>query len=150
MSALVSRTEQPSAFRQRLEVRGHEIYADLPVDQGGEGSAPDAHDYFDASLAACQALTAMWFAKKNGIPLERVESRVERDDSEERRGRYKLSVQLGFHGPLTEDDRSRLYAAVARCPVSKLMTTTEVVIETSRLPPREPAYAPKPEEERRC
>ena len=49
------------------------------MDEGGEDSAPSAHDYFDASLAACKALTAVWFARRNGIPLERVESHVERD-----------------------------------------------------------------------
>jgi putative redox protein len=75
----------------------------------------------------------MWFAKRNGIPLERVESHVERDDTEERKGRYKLSVRLVFHGPLTDEQRARLYGAAARCPVSKLMTTSEVVIDTAPL-----------------
>jgi putative redox protein len=67
------------------------------------------------------------------MPLERVEARVERNDAEERRGKYVLKVHLAFHGPLSADQRSRLYAAVAACPVHKLMTTTDVVIETSPL-----------------
>ena len=75
----------------------------------------------------------MWFAKKNGMKLETVEAHVERDDSEERAGRYKLLVRLSFRGALSDDDRKRLYAAAARCPVSKLMTTSEVLIETAPL-----------------
>ena len=133
MNSVDCTTEQPQGYRHRIEVRAHELHADVSLADGGQDSAPGAHDYFDASLAACKTLTAMWFAKRNGIPLERVESHVERDDSEERKGRYRLAVRLAFHGPLTEDQRARLYAAVARCPVSKLMTTTEVVIETAPL-----------------
>jgi putative redox protein len=99
----------------------------------GYDSAPDAHDYFDAALAACKTLTATWYAKKRGIPLERVESHVERDDSEERSGRYKLRVRLALHGPMSSEDRSRIYSAVERCPIHKLMTATDVIIETAPL-----------------
>lgn len=133
MNSIHCTTATPGSYRHRIEIRAHELFADVLADEGGEDSAPGAHDYFDASLAACKALTAMWFAKRHGIPLERVESHVERDDSEERQGRYTLRVRLAFHGPLTDDHRTRLYAAVARCPVSKLMTASEVVIETAPL-----------------
>jgi putative redox protein len=128
-------TEEPGGNRHRIEVRAHELHADLVTSEGGDDSAPGAHDYFDASLAACKALTAVWYAKKNGFPLERVESHVERDDSEERSGRYKLLVRIALHGPLDDEQRSRIYAAVARCPVAKLMTTSEVLIETAPLEP---------------
>jgi putative redox protein len=135
MSSVHCTTEKPSTFRHTLTLRGHTFHADLTPEEGGEDSAPGPHDYFDASLAACKALTAMWFAKKNAIPLERVDSDVVRDASEERKGRYKLSVKLAFHGPLTAEQRHRLHAAVERCPVAKLMTTTDIVIETAPLDP---------------
>ena len=129
MNAIYCTTEQAGGARQRIEVRAHEFFTDLSGAEGGEDTAPNAHDYFDASLVACRALTAVWFARRNGIPLERVVAEVERDDSEERKGRYKLLVSIAFHGPLTDDQRKRLDAAVARCPITKLMTTTDVTIE---------------------
>lgn len=132
-AAVLCTTEAPKGARHRIDVRTHTVHTDLSVAQGGEDSAPGAHDYFDASLAACKALTAVWFARKNGMPLERVESRVERDDSEERKGRYRLVVHVELHGPLTDEERARLHAAVARCPVHKLMTASEVIIETAPL-----------------
>jgi putative redox protein len=133
MNAVHCTTEVLGSYLHRVEVRAHELRADVSVAGGGEDYAPGAHDYFDVSLAVCKAHTAMWFAKKNAIPLERVEAHVERDDREERSGRYKLLVRLAFHGALSDDDRKRLYAAAARCPVSKLMTTSEVVVETAPL-----------------
>jgi putative redox protein len=126
-------TERPNAFPQVLHVRAHTFRADVTAPSGGTDSAPGPHDYFDAALAACKTLTAVWYAKKNGIALERVESHVEHDDTEERAGKYVLRVRLAFHGPLTDAERARLYAAVSHCPIHKLMTTTDVVIETAPL-----------------
>lgn len=126
-------TEKPNSFPQVLQVRTHTFRADVGPSAGGTDTAPGAHDYFDAALAACKALTATWYARKHQMPLERVESRVERDDSGERQGKYLLKVRLAFHGPLSDEQRSRLYAAVSACPIHKLMTTAEVQIETAPL-----------------
>lgn len=123
-------TVQPGEYPQVLTCRAHTLHADVTADLGGTDSAPGAHDYFDAALAACKTLTATWYAKRHGIPLERVESHVERDASEERRGKYRLRVRMGFHGPMTDEQRSALARAVAACPVHKLMTATEIEIET--------------------
>ena len=133
MSSVHATTIESGTYKHRIEVGGHAIAADLPTDEGGTGTAPGAHEYFDASLAACKSLTAMWYAKRNGFPLDRVDVDIERDDSEERHGKYKLSVKMTYHGALTDDQRTRIHAAVAKCPVSKLMTTAEIVIETAPL-----------------
>jgi putative redox protein len=128
-------TETPNTFPQKIQVRGHSFRSDVGPASGGTDSAPGPHDYFDAALAACKTLTATWYARRQQIPLERVECHVERDDREERQGRYVLRVRMAFHGPMSGDQRSRLHAAVASCPIHKLMTTTEVVIETAPLEP---------------
>ncbi len=126
-----SATEMPGEYRQRVTVRQYELAADH--DGEGEDTAPSAHDYFDAALAACKTLTATWYAKRNEMPLERVEAHVERDDSQERKGRYGLKVRMTYHGDLSDEQRTRLHRAVERCPIHKLMTSTEVVIETEPL-----------------
>jgi putative redox protein len=126
-------TETPNEFPQVVRVRAHTFRADVLPSSGSTDSAPGPHDYFDASLASCKALTATWYARKNGIPLERVEVHVQRDDTEERSGKYVLRVRLAYHGPLSDEDRARLHKAVSACPIHKLMTTTDVVIETAPL-----------------
>ncbi len=126
-------TPLANSYPVQVQVRGHTFRSDVGVSSGSTDSAPGPHDYFDAALAACKALTATWYARKHQIPLERVETRVERNDAEERRGKYVLKVHVAFHGPLSADQRSRLYNAVAACPVHKLMTTTDVIIETAPL-----------------
>ena len=126
-------TEKPSSFPQVLHVRNHTFRADVNEASGSLDSAPGPHDYFDAALAACKTLTATWYARSKGIALERVEAHVERDDKEERNGKYVLKVRLALHGKMTDEERAKIYAAVGRCPIHKLMTTTDVVIETAPL-----------------
>ena len=69
------------------------------------------------------------FTTLSGIPLERVESHVESDDSQERAGVYKLRVRVELIGPLTDDQRAQVLRAIAACPIHKLMTTADVQIE---------------------
>lgn len=130
MNRIDCESERAGDYPQTLRVREHTLRADLSVSGGGTDSAPGPHDYFDAALAACKALTATWYAKRHNLPLERVETHIESDDADERKGIYRLRVRVRFHGPLSEEQRASLTRAVAACPIHKLMTTSEVQIET--------------------
>lgn len=130
MTNIDCETEVAGTYPQKLHCRSHSFRADVMPESGSTDSAPTPHDYFDASLVSCKALTATWYAKKKGIPLDRVEGRVIRDASAERTGTYRLVVELAFHGAMTDEQRTQLYAVAAKCPLHKLMTTTDIVIET--------------------
>jgi len=48
-----------------VQLRAHELRADLGAELGGADSAPGAHDYFDAALRDVQgAHRRMWYAKR--------------------------------------------------------------------------------------
>jgi len=123
-------TEPRGRLRHVLTIDAHTLVADMPLASGGDASGPSPHDYFDASLATCKALTAMIYARSHGIPLERVHLRVERDDTREREGTYVLNVTVGFEGGLSVEQRARLLQIVDHCPVHKLMTATTIEIRT--------------------
>ena len=123
-------TERAGDYPQVRRIRTHTFRSAVGPESGGSDSAPSPHDSFAAALAACKAQTATWYAKRHDIPLERVESHVERDDSEERKGKYRLRVRMQFHGPLSDEDRAALARAAGACPIHKLMTRTEIEIET--------------------
>ena len=131
MNTIDTKTIRPGEFPIDVRVRTHTFTADASVGAGGNDSAPGPHDYFDSALAACKAITALWYAKRHDIPLERVETHVESDDSEERKGVYKLRVRVELIGPLTDDQRAQVQRAIAACPIHKLMTTADVQIETT-------------------
>jgi putative redox protein len=128
-----SETIAAGHFAQQMGLGPHQLRADVAPALGGEATGPGPHELFDAALAACKTLTAHWYAKQKNLPLERVTVDVTRDDSQERQGVYKLSVKVEFFGPLSPEQRQALYNAVGKCPVHKLMTTTDVQIETAPL-----------------
>jgi len=130
MNTVDSRTIRAGEFPLTVRVRSHVITADERPATGGQDSGPGPHDLFDAALATCKAMTAMWYARRRGYPLEEVETRVESDDSAERSGAYRLRVHVELFGPLSDDQRADIHRAVKSCPIHKLMTTSDVEIET--------------------
>lgn len=100
------------------------------MELGGAGSAPEPHDLFDAALGACKALTLALYAKQRGLPLEGLDVKLNRDDSQERQGIYRLDVELTLHGTLDDAQRQQLLRIADKCPIHKLMTSSEVQVST--------------------
>jgi len=59
---------------------------------------------------------------------------VQRDDSQERAGVYRLDAQLSVTGPLDAARRAELLRVAQMCPVHKLMTDVKTEIATSLVP----------------
>lgn len=116
---------------QSLQIRTHSLIADVSVEEGGADTGPSPHDLYDAALAACKALTVMWYANKKGIKVDDIHTVVERDDSQERAGVYKLTARLQVSGDLTDAQLRELSAVAQKCPVHKLMTSVTTEITTS-------------------
>jgi putative redox protein len=129
MSIAIKR-KSPSAMAQTISIRGHQLIADEGTSNGGEDSGPTPHDFYDAALGACKALTVLWYARKKGIPVEDVQTVVDRDDSGERAGVYKLTARMKISGTLTDAQLAELLAVAKKCPVHKLMTTVTTEIDT--------------------
>ena len=65
--------DQSLPMRHIVHVRKHIIPADGSLEEGGSDAGPSPHDLYDAALAACKALTVVWYAKRKAYPLEQVE-----------------------------------------------------------------------------
>jgi putative redox protein len=123
--------DRSQKMKHTVHVRQHVFAVDEPASNGGEDLGMTPHDVYDSALGACKALTTLWYAQRKQIPVEDIEVTVERDDSEERRGVYRLRVMLKVTGALSAAQRQELLSVAEKCPVHKLMTqaTTEVVTE---------------------
>ena len=122
-------------MKHTVHVREHVFAIDEPASNGGDDLGPTPHDVYDSALGACKALTTLWYARRKQIPVDDIQVTVARDDSDERRGTYRLRVTLSLTGALTDAQRHELLAVAEKCPVHKLMTqaTTEVVTELAPL-----------------
>lgn len=123
--------DRTGRMRHIARIRGHALPVDEPAAAGGEDSGPSPHDLYDTALAACKALTVVWYANRKQIPVEDVIVTIDRDDSQERQGTYRLRARMQFTGPLTDAQRGELLNVAGKCPVHRLMAqaTTEIVTE---------------------
>lgn len=124
------RIHNSKGLQQQIEIGSHQLLGDVSPELGGDGAGPDPHDLFDAALGTCKAMTLLLYARQRGLPLEGIDVHVERDYSEERQGNYRLIVDLALKGPLDETQRQQLLRVADKCPIHKLMTTTDIQIET--------------------
>ena len=129
MSIVVTR-DRAGKMKHTVTVRQHSLVVDEPESNGGGDSGPTPHELYDSALGACKALTTLWYAKRKQIPVEGIEVSVDRDDSEERKGIYRLRVTLALTGPLTDEQRQELLSVSLKCPVHRLMTQVTTEIET--------------------
>jgi putative redox protein len=128
--------DRSQKMKHTVHVRQHAFAIDEPADNGGEDLGVTPHDVYDSALGACKALTTLWYARRKQMPVDDIRVTVERDDSDERRGVYRLRVALDISGALTDAQRQELLTVAGKCPVHKLMTqaTTEVVTEFAPQP----------------
>jgi putative redox protein len=123
------------SYRQTIRVlqdsTQHTLFADVAAALGGDDSAPDPHDLFDAALAACKAITLMMYAKRKQLPLDWVDLQIHRDNAQEAQGLYQLNVQLKLVGALSDSERQQLLTIADKCPIHKLMTAATVQVNTS-------------------
>ncbi|MBT2323989.1 OsmC family protein [Variovorax paradoxus] len=129
--SITVRRDGTTGTRHILKVRAHEIPVDASPDAGGQDAGPTPHDLYDSALAACKALTVLVYARRKGIPVEDIEVVVDRDDSQEREGLYRLQSTLHVTGALSEEQRAELLRVAGKCPLHRLMTEVKTEIETA-------------------
>ncbi|MFA5786274.1 MAG: OsmC family protein [Actinomycetota bacterium] len=63
--------------RFTIEIRGHTVTVDQPVDGGGEDTAPTPTELFVAGLASCVAFYARRYLARHQLPFEGLEVAAE-------------------------------------------------------------------------
>ena len=124
--------EQTSPVRVRaldgeayeLEVRGHRILVDQPVEAGGRDQAPTPTELFIASLAGCVGYYAGRYLTRHGYTRDGLAVTVTYTMATDRPARVS-SIQLTVKVPaeLPVNRWSALQAVVSHCTVHNSLTT---------------------------
>jgi uncharacterized OsmC-like protein len=64
------RVEHLGEDRFAIDVRGHRVVVDQPMEMGGEDTGPTPTELFVASLASCVAFYARRYLRRHGLPTE--------------------------------------------------------------------------------
>ncbi len=128
--AITTRRINTGKVAYAVTANAHTLVTDIDAASGGDDLGPSPHDLFDASLAACTSLTVTMYAARKNWPLTDVQVTVERDNSREAAGHYKLTRRVHLVGALDAEQKTRLMEIANKCPIHKLMhAEIEIVTE---------------------
>jgi putative redox protein len=105
---------------QEVTIRGHELTADEPKDEGGDDEGPSPQELLAASLASCTAITMEMYAQRKGWDVGDMSVDVNYEPAQ--RGsptRFEMVVKMPKELP--EDQRQRLMQIAAKCPVHRTL-----------------------------
>lgn len=121
-----------NSLRNEIEAGPHRLIGDEPVSAGGTDSGPTPYDFLSAALGTCTSMTMHVVAKRENIPLEGVEIKVENDrmyakdcaDCLDATGFiHRFTVSIKLIGNLTPEQRQRMLNVAQRCPVNKTLVS---------------------------
>jgi putative redox protein len=118
--------------RLRIEARGHEVFTDQPIHDGGDDAAPTPTELFVASLAACVAFYAERFLRRHQLPAEAttVTARYTWAENPHRVGAIELTVLVPG---LPDAKREAFSRVIDHCTVhNSLRRPPDVLVSVAR------------------
>lgn len=136
------RVESTHNLEQLVTARTHQFRADEPKEAGGDDAGPTPYEYLLAALGECTSMTLLLYARRKGIPLEKVtveleDSRIYAKDCADCTSRdgyiHQINRKIHLEGPLNDEQRVRLLEIADKCPVHKTLTS-EIKFRTQLVP----------------
>ena len=135
MLTITVRNQQ--GYQQEIIAGDHVIFADEPVNAGGDDTGPNPYELLLAALGACTSITMRMYAERKGWPLRQIEVELShakdyvRDcetcvDKQARVDRITRIIRLT--GDLDAMQRQRLMEIARRCPVHQTLTAGQVQV----------------------
>lgn len=108
--------------RFEIDIRGHVVAVDQPVEDGGQDTAPTPTELFVAGLTSCVGFYARRYLVRHGLPEEglAVTSSFEMGAKPARVSRIDIALTLPEEVPV--DRREALRAVASHCTVHNSLT----------------------------
>lgn len=110
---------------------GHTLVVDEPRERGGTDTGPRPTQLLAASLASCTAITVEMYADRKGWDVGQVEVDVEVEYDGLVPATFAVALKLPRE--LDEEQRRRLLAVAAKCPVHKTLAGGAAVSVAERV-----------------
>jgi uncharacterized OsmC-like protein len=116
MPDIIVKHEQGDRFR--ISVRGHEIVADQPIDDGGEDLGPTPTELFVAGLVSCVGFYAERFLRRHDLSVEGLAVECDFAFAKDRPARVSdVTIRVILPEGFPADRRPGLHAVVEHCTV---------------------------------
>ena len=139
MGSIVVRSIALGSCRVVHEPSGASFETDLPPEYGGGGASFSATDLVAAALGVCIATTVDAVADRHGVPLDALETHVEKELSHAPKRVARLGVTVTVGAAVSDDVLARIARAAEHCAVHRsLHPDVEVEIRVRATPPGAP------------
>lgn len=127
---LTTATLQNDKLRMHIQAGKHSILADEPLENGGEGTAPDPYELLSASLSTCTLATLQMYLKRKDWNIKLLSVDVSFTDEDKpgvKTAHFLKTIKVA--GAMDETQRNRLLLISDACPVSKILKSGSNTIE---------------------
>jgi len=118
-----------SGHKHEVEVDGHSLIVDEPVEAGGTDAGPSPTRLLTAALASCVAITIGMYAARKGWDIEGVEVSAEFAGPPRAGETAHFAVELSLPDGLSAEQAERIRVIAGKCPVHRTLAGP-VEIET--------------------
>ena len=107
------------AHAQTIDVAGHQLFADEPLDLGGDDTGPTPIELVLAALGACTSMTMKMYATRKDIPMTGADVRLTGKRTPEG---FVVERSICLQGKLTDEQTAKLLEIADKCPVHRVLT----------------------------
>jgi putative redox protein len=129
MRAVARRRE---GFAHVVEVDGHEVAVDEPLEAGGTDTAPSPTRLLTASLASCTAITVAMYAERKGWDVGGLEVEVDFEGPPRAGETARFDVTVSLPERLDAEQRERVMVIAGKCPVHRILAAGADVVTAER------------------
>ena len=108
---------------------GHQIISDVSPKLGGTDLGMNPHELLESALTACTIITVQMYADRKTWPLQSMKVKVSIDKEGPE---SHILREITLMGPLTDEQKARLYEIADKCPIHKLLTG-KIEVSTLRI-----------------
>ena len=119
-------------YTHDVEVSGHRLVIDEPVEAGGANQGPSPTRTIAAALAACTAITTEMYADRKDWDVGELEVDVEMEYGDASVPR-SFVVTVRLPRGLSDEQVDRLLVIAGKCPVHRLLSHEREVTVTDRV-----------------
>lgn len=137
------RVRSRDGYQQEIITGDHILFADEPLDVGGDNTGPNPYALLLGALGACTAITMQMYARRKGWDLQHVEIGLThgKDYAQDCADCMQKNVKIDrimrkikLIGNLDAAQRERLMEIARRCPVHQTLTAGHIEVADEEIP----------------
>jgi len=123
-------------FQAEIVTGKHRLWADEPLEVGGDDTGPTPYDFLSMALGACTSMTLRMYADLKKLPLQCVavhvrHNKIHAEDCAECEGREgridRFERQIELIGDLDDEGREKLKKIADKCPVHRTLEQSSLI-----------------------